>query len=115
VRGEGWNDFSESVKLFANWVSRSTTGFLPPLETLAIAGSVRLPHEAGRLHFATQLAIRQIDQREVVQLRLTARGRPTSGSDIDVLRWMDLGREWVVRAFADITSPKAHELWKRTR
>jgi hypothetical protein len=48
-----------------------------------------------------------------VQLRLTARGLP-DGQDLDgVLAWMDLGREWIVRGFADITSPSAHALWER--
>jgi uncharacterized protein (TIGR04255 family) len=115
LRGEGWNNFAESVSLLAHWIPRGTTGFLPPLETFAIAGSVRLPQDAGRLHFGTQHAIRQIDQREVVQLRLTARGLPASSADSDLLRWMDIGREWVVRAFTDITSSKAQELWKRIR
>jgi uncharacterized protein (TIGR04255 family) len=115
LRGEGWNSFAESLTMLANWIPKGTTGFLPPPETLTIAGSVRMPEDSGRFHFATQHVIRQIDQREAIQLRLTARGRPQSTSDEDVLRWIDMGHEWIVLGFTDITSAKAQELWKRTR
>lgn len=115
ARGEGWDVFSNSLALFAPLWSCGSDGFLPLPETLTVSGSFRMPEERGRLHFSTQHLRRQIDQREVVQLRLTGRGQPDSPDELGVLRWMDFGREWVVRGFADLTSRKAHELWKRTR
>jgi uncharacterized protein (TIGR04255 family) len=115
LRGEAWNSFAESLTLLANWTPRGTINFLPPPETLTIAGAVRMPEDRGRLHFATQHVIRQIDQREAIQLRLVARGRPQTTSDDDVLKWIDMGHEWIVLGFADITSAKAQELWKRIR
>jgi len=52
---------------------------------------------------------------EAVQLRLTARGAPDTPDLDGVLAWMDVGREWIVRGFADITSPSAHALWQLRR
>jgi len=109
-RGEGWNTPAESLSLFSPWWGDVSVGFLKTPELVNVAGSFRMPGEAGRLHFATQNVIRNRDQLEAVQLRLTARGLPDS-QDLDgVLAWMDLGREWIVRGFADITSPSAHAL-----
>jgi uncharacterized protein (TIGR04255 family) len=115
LRGEGWNTFGESLTLLSNWNSRGSTSFLPSPETLTIVGAFRMPEDRGRLHFATQHVLRQIDQREAIQLRLVARGRPQSTSDEDVLKWIDMGHEWIVLGFVDLTSAKAQELWKRTR
>lgn len=115
LRGEGWEAVSDSLTLFCPWWGNGSDGFLPRPEEIGIAGSFRMPDERGRLHFAVQHARRQIDKREVVQLRLTARGKPASSDSAAVLSWMDLGREWIVRGFADLTSPRAHDLWRRTR
>ena len=114
-RGEGWNTPAERLSLFSPWWGKVSIGFLETPESVNVAGSFRMPHERGRLHFATQNVVRNRDQLEAVQLRLTARGSP-EGQDLDgVLSWMDLGREWIVRGFADITSPSAHDRWQRTR
>ena len=115
-RGEGWETYSDSLKLFSIWSGKSTDGFLRIPESLSVMGSFLMPMEhRGRLHFATQNLKRHKDQVDVVQLRLTARGDPQA-SDVDgILRWMDIAREWIVRGFTDLTSPEAHKLWKRTR
>jgi uncharacterized protein (TIGR04255 family) len=114
-RGEGWDSASDSLSLFSPWWGSGSDSFLPVPETEVVGGSFRIPDDRGRLHFVTQHVRRQIDQREVIQLRLTARGRPDSSDDSSVLRWMDLGREWIVRGFTDLTTPRAHALWKRKR
>jgi uncharacterized protein (TIGR04255 family) len=114
-RGEGWNTPAESLSLFSPWWGDVSIGFLKTPETVNVAGSFRIPRERGRLHFATQNVIRTRDQLEAVQLRLTARGAPDTPDLDGVLAWMDLGREWIVRGFADITSPSAHALWQLRR
>jgi uncharacterized protein (TIGR04255 family) len=113
IKGEGWNNMSQALELFAHWLGRGSDNFLPSPETLSIAGSFLMPEERGRLHFATQHVIRQTDQQQAIQLRLVARGKPQSSDDRDILSWMDESREWIVRGFTDLTSPKAHKLWKR--
>jgi uncharacterized protein (TIGR04255 family) len=114
-QGEGWKSFSDLPRLFAPWSAPKGDQFLPTPETLSLAGSFEMPDERGRLYFATQHLRRAIDNKEVIQLRLTARGKPTGSTDADVLAWMDLGREWVVRGFADLTTAEAHRLWGRFR
>ena len=113
IQGEGWSDFREALELFSpQWPGKHDV-FLPIPETLSTVGSFRMPGELGRLHFAIQHVRRQIDNRQALQLRLIARGKPNSGSDADVMEWMDIGHEWIVRGFADLTSDRAHDLWKR--
>jgi len=113
LQGKGWNAFSESLALFAPWWKDGTDGFLPRPESLSVAGSFRMPGEHGRLHFSAQHVRRPADQREAVQFQLVARGKPASDSNADILNWLDMGHEWVVRGFADLTSEQAHQLWKR--
>jgi hypothetical protein len=60
-------------------------------------------------------AFRFSDAKETLQLTVSARGKPASGSTSDILEWLDLGREWVVRGFTDFTSETVHELWRRKK
>jgi uncharacterized protein (TIGR04255 family) len=113
LQGKEWNAFPESLALFAPWWQEGTDGFLPQPESLAVAGSFRMPGERGRLHFSAHHIRRQLDQKEAIQFQLVARGRPTSDSNADILSWMDIGHEWAVRGFADLTSKQAHQQWKR--
>ena len=115
LQGEGWSRFDEALELFSCLTGRGSDGFLPAPENLNISGTFSMPDERGRLHFSIQRIIRRTDSKEGVQLQLSARVRPDSSADADMLSSMDLGREWVVRAFTDLTTPKAHTLWKRTR
>jgi len=115
LRGDDWNDREDLRALFSPWWAKGTDGFLPLPETLRIAGSFTMPEQGGRLHFTAQRVLRAIDNRDALQLQLIARGRPKSSKLEDILSWMDLGHEWVVRGFADLTSPHAHKLWGRTQ
>ena len=115
VQGEDWETFPEALALISYWSGHGSDGFLPIPESLNMTGSFLVPDHEARLYFYVQRAIRQSDQREGLQVQLSAKGRPASGADIDVLSWMDLGREWIVRGFTDLTSPEAHKLWKRRR
>lgn len=113
TQGQEWERFAESMALFAHWVNKGSVGFLPQLETFNMNGSFQISNGNGRLHFASRHLLRQIDRKQVVQLRLTARGKPDTGEDSSILEWFDLAREWIVRGFADLTSDSAHALWKR--
>lgn len=113
--GEGWKTFSAALTIFSHWSELGSDGFLPEPEFVNINAAFLMPDEKGRLHFSLQRAIRQVDKAEGIQIQLTARGRPASGSDEDILSWIDFGREWVVRGFTDLTSRSAHDLWKRRR
>jgi uncharacterized protein (TIGR04255 family) len=111
-RGQGWRNFADLADITPMWSSPSR-GFLPAPEVAVLSLQFVIPENQGRLHVTLQPAIRQADAREVLQLALTARGRPASSATQDILRWFDIGREWVVRGFTDFTSNKMHELWGR--
>jgi uncharacterized protein (TIGR04255 family) len=111
VRGEAWDTFADLSRLFSFWSGRGSSGFLPEPESLNFSGSFLMPEKRGRLRFSVQHAISSTDMREIVQVQITARGRPASTTDEDVWAWLDFGRDWIVRGFTDLTTPKAHSIW----
>jgi hypothetical protein len=75
---------------------------------------VRLQEEpVGRLHIAAEPAFRRSDSSPIVVLTLTARGRPLGVGLDGVLAFLDLGHEWIVRAFDSVTTSKMHRIWGR--
>lgn len=115
IQGQGWNSVADMPRIFSRWSDQRSGKFLPSAESVELSGSFLMPEELGRLHFAVQHLRREIDDTQVIQLRLTARGKPGSGSDADVLEWMDHGRNWIVRGFTDLTTAEMHRLWQRSR
>jgi uncharacterized protein (TIGR04255 family) len=113
--GTVWKTFADLHNLIRPWSGEMTDRFLPAIETMQFKAAYPLPNEQGRLHVETTHAFRKRDMKEILQLSLTARGRPASGTLEGILAWFDLGREWIVRGFADVTTPVAHEYWKRRR
>jgi len=113
-RGDGWDDSAGAIKLLRGWWHERNEDFLPRPESLAITASFQMPGQRGRLHFTVQPVFSSLEQKAALQLQLVARGKPASSQVEDVLAWMDLAHEWIVQGFVDLTSPLAHELWKRT-
>jgi hypothetical protein len=60
----------------------------------------------GRLHATVQSVLRLTDGAQMFVLDLTARGQIGSGTD-----FFDLGREWIVRSFKELTTPEMHKVW----
>ena len=78
---------------------------------------MRAEDVVGRLHVSARTAAvdRDSDALRVV-LTLTARGAPASGDLSGVLRFLDSGREWIVRGFEDLTTSKMQDRWgKRSK
>jgi uncharacterized protein (TIGR04255 family) len=116
VRGEGWESFADLGQVIAPWSGRHSGRFLPPEESVALNVRYLLPNNRGRLHVVLNRALRTTDAKEAIQLNLTARGAPASSSTSDILAWIDMGRDWVVRGFTDFTSETMHrETWRRIR
>lgn len=67
----------------------------------------------GRLHINSQPAYRITDKNPMLVLKLTARGKPDGEGIESAIRFLNTGREWIVRGFASITSPRMHEIWRR--
>jgi len=111
-RGEGWNEHSDLHKVISAWSGKSA--WLPAPESVALSSRYVLPEEQGRLHFALQPVVRNTDAKEGVQLTLTARGAPRSTDVQGILNFFDLGHEWIVRGFTDLTAAHMHKIWGRT-
>lgn len=86
--------------------------FLPEPEESAFRTKYVIRDEdqaVGRLHVQCEPAINSKDGSPAYLLNLTARGKPQSDSLEGALACFDLGREWIVRGFAALTTPVAHE------
>ena len=110
---KGWRDYSELNKVIASWSGNSSGTFLTAPEKVNMETHYLLPNDLGRLHIAVAPVIRARDLREVLQITVTARGAPSDSTDKGVFHWLDLGREWVVKGFADFTSNSMHRIWGR--
>ncbi len=67
----------------------------------------------GRLHVSFKPAFKVSDGSPIFVLNLAARGAPRGNETKDILDFFDIGREWIVRGFASITTPDMHEYWRR--
>lgn len=65
----------------------------------------------GRLHVAVDRAWAGEERRPIVLLSLTARGAPQAGDIPSALEFLDLGRQWVVKGFTDLTTDTFHRRW----
>ncbi len=111
--GRGWESMGQAHKVLRFLQHPSGQEFLPAPEALVANVRYLMPERRGRLHIASQPAVRRDDGKQVMQVTLTARGKPASSELRDIVQWFDLGHEWIVRGFVDVTTPAMHELWGR--
>jgi uncharacterized protein (TIGR04255 family) len=111
-QGEGWDTFEDIHKLFPALSSESSQGYLPQPERINLDLSYAFPEELSRLHISLAPAYNKKNNRMLLRLNLTARGRLESTDHESLKRHLDLGHEWIVRGFTDFTSPEAHKLWE---
>jgi uncharacterized protein (TIGR04255 family) len=110
-------DYGRLDDVLTVWKSEYNDSFLHRPEdvsvrmryTISDVGGKRI----GRLHVKSDPAVRRSDQRPIILLSLTARGDPLGEGLAGVDGFFDLGHEWVVRAFASLTTQRMHELWGR--
>lgn len=112
-RGEGWNSLADLSRVTPFLTGKGSSGFLGMPEVSVFTARYLMPDQRGRLHLSLQPALRNADQKEILQLQLTARGMPRSGNAQDLMAWMDLGHEWIVKGFADASTPEMHNIWGR--
>jgi hypothetical protein len=63
------------------------------------------------LQFASQPGVRKADGAEIIQLTITALGKPLSSQESDIFAWLDKGRSAVVTGFRQFTSEQVNRLW----
>jgi uncharacterized protein (TIGR04255 family) len=113
-----WDRHGELHRVLKYWVLPSDHLFLPEPESVGvrlrfvILGQDNKP--IGRLHAGVEPAWRQQDNLRIIVLNITARGVPVGVGVDGAFDFFDLGREWIVKGFADLTSREMHRAWERT-
>ena len=102
-----------AIDQLVNFWSSQKCEFLPDPEMIVVNINYAMPEKSGRLYVTLEPKIRTRDRKVVLQLSLLARGKPASSDLRDVLDWFDLGREWIVRGFTELTTEQMHTLWER--
>lgn len=111
VAGEGWSGLSEFEKVFR--FLRSPESLVPGApEDVSSHTRFQISDDqgrpVGRLHVELQPGIQKTDQAPLYRFSLTARGLIGNGLD-----FFDLGRDWIVRSFTELTTTEMHRIWKR--
>lgn len=112
-QGTGWESFADLGRVFRFWSKSSSLSL--PIEGASTQLNLSLPEKYGRLRVTVKPAVRTEDGKRLLALEITARGAPASPSPDRCIDWLDIGREWVVRTFAEITTDEMHAIWKRTQ
>ena len=105
--------FGNVENLMTNWKSLRDSGFLPTPEELLLSWRYRMPEDTGRLHVLVRPAWDSNEQR-FWTLNLMARGEPAANSIESAFAFFDMGRQWIVRGFTDLTTESMHRIWERT-
>jgi len=116
--GQGWDRFGEIHKVLSSCAGWRSDAFLSEPEEVRYSAKFPIRDAngqfLGRLNVAAQPALRRRDRQPLIVLTLTSRGRPIGTGMSGILGFFDIGREWIVRAFADLTTDEMHRLWGRT-
>jgi uncharacterized protein (TIGR04255 family) len=108
VCGEGWSSFSEAANIFS--FLADTKDRLEDARFILRFPVVSDDKQVGRLNVEIQPAFRESDKVPMYVMSLTARGM--LGRETE---FFELGREAIVLGFVNLTTPKMHEIWGRTR
>ena len=113
MRGSAWDTFADLPKVISFWKGLSSNGLLNSPESASFGMSYSMGNPSERMRISLDHALRVQDGKDILQFSLVARMKPSSGMPDDVMSCLDRGREWIVRAFTDMTTPEMHVLWKR--
>jgi uncharacterized protein (TIGR04255 family) len=111
VRGREWHDFRDLHELYPAWAGLPAVGLFARPEMVSFSLSYSLPDRSGMLQFASQPGVRKADGAEIIQLTITALGKPLSSQESDIFAWLDKGRSAVVTGFRQFTSEQVNRLW----
>ncbi|MEE8553791.1 MAG: TIGR04255 family protein [Desulfobacterales bacterium] len=115
-KGQGWESIEDLPRVFSNLNWAQIEGqFLPRPDGTAWDVVFLLPDGKGRLIVSQKHGVRKEDQVPVLFLELKVLGIDNSVKKSGIRDWFDISHEWIVRGFADITTPEIHELWEREK
>ncbi len=111
----GYGDLPRVLRL----TSPVDSDFLPTPEQIQIGATFTIRNEGeqpvGRLHVTAQPGTLREGGLRIFVLNLTARGAPEGDGLAGALRFLDRGRQWIVRAFTELTTQDMHATWERER
>jgi len=112
-----WERHGQLETVLRSWSWLPGEAFLPEPEDGAVRMRFIIRDEAGkpigRLHVALQPAWKKTDNSPILTMNLTARGAPLGEGIEGAFAFFDLGRRWIVKGFADLTTPEMHRVWER--
>ena len=113
-KGQGWNTIDDLPKILLDYAWEKTKErFLPKPEKVAWNIAFPLPEKKGNLVVSLKQAIRTEDKVPLLVLELKTRGIDESARKEGIREWFDLAHEWIVRGFADLTTPEIQKIWER--
>jgi uncharacterized protein (TIGR04255 family) len=99
-------------RCFPSLSGEHSDDFLPKTpERSAYTCSYPIESRQGRLHIEVVPAVHKKTKSELIRLTLTARGSPASTNRENVIKWLDLGHDWVVNGFMSFTGREMHLRW----
>jgi len=112
-----WDRHGEFEKVFSMWAGLVNGSFLPKPEDAGVRIRFLIPDQngkaVGRLHVVVHPAWKKTDNSPILVLNLTARGVPIGEGIEGAFSFFDVGREWIVKGFADLTTPAMHRVWEK--
>ena len=115
--GECWATHADIGKAFTAWSHTYAQTSRYELEDARFSIRYLIRAEdgdfLGRLYVTAEPMFIGIDETPGFRLDLVSRGRPLSPALEGIMGFIDLGREHIVRAFADVTTPDLHRIWGR--
>ena len=111
---EAWHSHGQIEGVLRTWAAQQRS-FLPESEDGSIQQRFVIRNDSsrplGRLHVSLTPAWKEEDQSPIFVLTLTARGSPLDKGINGAFDFFDLGREWIVKGFLDLTTTDMHRAW----
>jgi len=111
---EAWHEHGQIEGVLRTWAAQQRS-FLPEPEDGSIQQRFVIRNDSsgplGRLNVSLTPAWKEEDQSPIFVLTLTARGSPLDKGINGAFDFFDLGREWIVKGFLDLTTADMHRAW----
>jgi uncharacterized protein (TIGR04255 family) len=112
-----WERHGQLETVLSMWSGLANSSFLPSPEDAGLRMRFVIRdgtgQPVGRLHVVVHPAWKKADSSPILVLTLTARGAPIGEGMEGAFAFLNLGREWIVKGFADLTRPEMHRVWER--
>jgi uncharacterized protein (TIGR04255 family) len=109
------NTVSKLGRVFRDYAwATDSERWLPLPDDSTWRTSFELPDRAGRLHANVRILTDDETHQRFIRFELTARGIGSDKTFDQMKNWFEIAHEWIVRGFADLTSPEIQrEVWGR--